>query len=295
MGINNYFTCIAAAGVPFVVQPHASLDPHLRKNHQLMKRLYLATIGRPLLARAAAVVFTAEQERDGASYHPRRPERIVPNGLDWSTYERLPRRGTFRTAYPVIDGPFPPVSRPPEPTKGPRPVLPAFERIARARGDLWLVLAGPDHEGYESHLRGLARRLGIEHRVLFTGMITDALRLAAYVDADLFVLPSYAENFGGVIIEALASGLPVLISDQVNIHRELSAAGAATVVECSIDSVAAGIASALADTGARARMATTGPALVRARYTWDAIAPMLIARYKDVIAREATPASQGRP
>jgi glycosyltransferase involved in cell wall biosynthesis len=91
-----------------------------------------------------------------------------------------------------------------------------------------------------------------------------------------------------VIIEALACGLPVVISDQVNIHRELSDAGAATVVQCSIDAVTAGIESALADPGYRERIATRGPALVRERYGWDAIVPRLIAHYAGAIGEGQT-------
>jgi glycosyltransferase involved in cell wall biosynthesis len=286
------FACVAAArvavaaGVPFVVQPRASLDPHMRKKNNILKRGYLATVGRPLLTRSAAVVFTAEDERALASYGPRRPEWVIPNGLDIAVYERLPPPGAFRAAFPALDGPFllflGRLSR----QKGLDRLLPAFQRLLRSRPDLWLVLAGPDHEGYEREVRRMAQELGVAHRVLFPGLITGDVKLSAFVDADLFVLPSYAENFGGVVIEALACGLPVVISDQVNIHRELSDAGAATVVTGSSDAVAAGMASALADTGARARMATLGPALVRSRYSWDAIIPILVARYAEVIARQ---------
>jgi glycosyltransferase involved in cell wall biosynthesis len=283
------FACMAAAraavaaGVPFVVQPRASLDPHMQKKNEFVKRMYLATIGRPLLTRAAAVVFTAEEERELASYSPRRPEWVIPNGLDLAAYERLPPRGTFRAAFAALDGPFllflGRISR----QKGLDLLLPAFQRLLRTRPDLQLVLAGPDHEGYAAEVRTLAQVLGVADRILFPGLITGDLKLAAFVDADLFVLPSYAENFGGVIIEALACGLPVVISDQVNIHRQLSHAGVASVVKCSIDAVAAGIESALADTGNRGRIATLGPAVVRERYGWDAIVPRLIARYTETI------------
>ena len=279
------FSCIAAAreavaaGVPFVVQPRGSLDPHMFRKNRFVKRLYLDTIGRPLLTRSAAVVFTAEQERQLARYSPKRPEWIVPNGLDMAGYLDLPPRGSFRAEFPVVDGPFllflGRLSR----QKGLDLLLHAFERIARARPDLRLVLAGPDHEGYEAHVRAMVRQLDLERRVVFTGMLTGARKLAAFVDADLFVLPSYFENFGAVIIEALACGLPVLISDQVNIHQELSAAGVATVVTCTVDSVTAGIESALDDAHARGRMATAGPAVVRTHYSWDVIVPMLIDRY----------------
>ena len=276
-----------AAGVPFVVQPAGSLDPHLRRKNQLVKRTYLASVGRPLLTRAAAVVFTSEQERALASYGPRRPEWIVPVGLDASTFMRVPRPGAFRATFPAVDGPFlfflGRLSR----QKGLDLLLGAFARLARERQDLRLVLAGPDPGGYGAHLRALSERLGIQQRILFAGLLTHEMKLAAFVDAELFVLPSYAENFGAVITEALACGLPVVMSDQVNIHREMAAAGVATVVQCSVDSVASGIASALGDTAWRRRIATTGPALVHAHYTWDTIVPTLVAKYNEAIARAA--------
>jgi len=288
------FSCTAAAraaiagGVPFVVQPAGSLDPYLLRKNRLVKRIYLATVGRPLMTRAAAVVFTSEQERALASYGPRRPEWIVPVGLDASTFQHVPRRGTFRAAFPAVNGPFllfvGRLSR----QKGLDLLLRAFARLARERADLRLVLAGPDPDGYGAHLRTLSERLGVQHRTLFAGLLTHEMKLAAFVDAEIFVLPSYAENFGAVITEALACGLPVVISDQVNIHRELAAAGVATVVQCSVESVASGIASALGDTTSRRRIATLGPALVQAHYTWDAIVPALVAKYADAIARKAT-------
>ncbi len=289
------FVCIAAAraalaaGVPYVVQPNGSLDPHLSKKNALLKRLYLATVGQPLLTRAAALVFTSEQERAQALYRPGRPEWILPVGLDASTFTRLPPRGTFRAAFPAVDGPFllfvGRLSR----QKGLDLLLGAFARVAREREDLSLVLAGPDPDGYGAHLRTLSETLNIQRRVVLTGLLTHEMKLAAFVDAKLFVLPSYAENFGAVTTEALACGLPVVISDQVNIHREMAAAGVATVVQCSIDSVASGITAALADSSLRARIATLGPALVHAHYTWDTIAPACIDKYAETIAGAARP------
>lgn len=274
-----------AADVPFVVQPNGSLDPHLRRKNWLVKQVYLATVGRPLLTRAAAVVFTCEQERMLALYGPRRPEWVIPVGLDGASFANLPSRGTFRSAFPAIDGPFllfvGRLSR----QKGLDLLIGAFARLARERPELWLVLAGPDPDGFGAHVRALSEQLGVGDRVVFAGLLSHELKLAALIDAELFVLPSYAENFGAVITEALACGLPVVISDQVNIHRELAAAGAATVVHCSVESVAAGVAAALSDTTARGRIATLGPALVRAHYTWEAIIPALVTRYAEVIAQ----------
>ena len=287
------FACIAAAraaisaGVPFVVTTAGSLDPQLRKKNAFIKRIYLDTVGRPLLTRAAALIFTSEQERTLASYGPRLSEWIVPVGLDASTFAHLPPPGTFRATFPDVHGPFllfvGRLSR----QKGLDLLLGAFARVAREREDLTLVLAGPDPDGYGTHLRALSHTLGIQRRTVFTGLLTHEIKLAAFVDAELFVLPSYAENFGAVTTEALACGLPVVMSDQVNIHREMAAAGVATVVKCSVDSVASGIRSALADATLHTRIATLGPALVQAHYTWDAIVPALVSTYAE--------ASAGRP
>jgi glycosyltransferase involved in cell wall biosynthesis len=287
------FACIAAAraasaaGVPFVVQPNGSLDPHLREKNGVLKRAYLATIGRPVIDRAAALVFTCEQERRLASYGRRRTEWIVPVGLDGATYAHLPPRGTFRARFPELDGPFllfvGRLSR----QKGLDLLLGAFAEIARGRPDLRLVLAGPDPEGAAEALRARATGSGVADRVLFAGMLTHEEKLAAFVDAELFVLPSYAENFGAVVTEALACGLPVVISDRVNIYREIAEAGAATVVQCSVPSVAAGIEAALSDATLRSRIATLGPALVRAQYTWEAIVPALVAKYSELTAARA--------
>ena len=284
------FTCIAAArvaltaGVPFVTQPHGSLDPHMRKRNALVKEPYMATVGRPLLQRAAAVVFDTPEEARLASYAPRRPEWTMPVGIDAGDFTPLPPRGTFRAAYPEIGGRFLLFLGRLSPQKALDLLLPAFARIARRQHDVWLVIAGPDYRGYESEVRRLIDELGIGHRVIVAGLLTHPMKLAAFIDADLFVLPSYSENFGAVVTEALLCGLPVVVSDRVNIHRELSDAGAAMVVSCSVDGVVAGIESALADRTLRPRIATVGPAFVRARYTWDAIIPPLIERYSEVIA-----------
>lgn len=274
-----------AAGVPFVVQANGSLDPHLLRKNRLVKRTYLATIGRPLLASAAAVIFTSQQEQALASYAPRRQEWIVPVGLDDSTFTPLPARGTFRSAFPAVDGPFllflGRLSR----QKALDLLIRALATLTDDGRDIRLVLAGPDPDGYGAYLQTLCTRLGVQDRVLFAGLLTHDMKLAAYVDAELFVLPSYAENFGAVTTEALACGLPVVMSDQVNIHREMATAGVARVVQCSADSVASGIASALDDTAWRRRAATLGPLLVREHYTWNAIVPALVKRYSGAITR----------
>jgi glycosyltransferase involved in cell wall biosynthesis len=94
----------------------------------------------------------------------------------------------------------------------------------------------------------------------------------ALVDADLFCLPSYQENFGVVVVEALAAGTAALISDQVNIHAEVSGAGAGVAVACDRVALGEAMASMLADRSGLARQGEAGRAMVAERFTWDRIA-----------------------
>ena len=277
-----------AAGVPFVVQPAGSLDPYQFQKSRLVKATYLATVARPLLRQAAAIVFTSPLERDLATRHAPCPTWIVPVGLDLPTFVDTPPAGAFRSAFPVVDGPFLLFMGRLDPKKGLDLLIQAFAQIARTRPGLRLVVAGPDAGQYGMEMRHLAAQLGVERRVCFTGILSHALKLAAFIDAELFVLPSYAENFGAVVTEALACGLPVVISNRVNIWPEMAEAEVATVVECSVESVAAGILASLGDPSLRQRIATRGPALVRKAYTWDAIVPGLVTKYAGVAASRSS-------
>ena len=125
-----------AAGVPFVVQPAGSLDPFQFRKNYVVKRTYLATVGRPLLRRAAAIVFTSQQERDLATYRSSRPAWIVPVGLDMATFGEIPPAGTFRTAFPAVQGPFLVFLGRLDPKKGLDLLIRAFVQIGRARPDL---------------------------------------------------------------------------------------------------------------------------------------------------------------
>lgn len=84
-----------------------------------------------------------------------------------------------------------------------------------------LVLAGPDQVGWEKHLRERVQYHEIGKRVAFTGMLEGEMKQGAFAAADAFILPSHQENFGMSVVEALAAGVPVLISERVNIWREI--------------------------------------------------------------------------
>jgi glycosyltransferase involved in cell wall biosynthesis len=110
-------------------------------------------------------------------------------------------------------------------------VLHAFAAVVATQPNMHLVMAGPEQPAYGESLRALAARLGIAKRTTWTGMLSGAEKWGAYRAADVFMLPSHQENFGIVVAEAMACGVPVLISNKVNIWREVARDAAGLVAE----------------------------------------------------------------
>jgi glycosyltransferase involved in cell wall biosynthesis len=115
------------------------------------------------------------------------------------------------------------------PKKGCDLLVDAFASVADANPDLFLIVAGPDQTGWVKTLQDQASHLGVADRILWPGILQGDAKWGAYYGCEAFILPSHQENFGIVVAEALACGKPVLITDKVNIWREISAAKAGLV------------------------------------------------------------------
>jgi glycosyltransferase involved in cell wall biosynthesis len=116
--------------------------------------------------------------------------------------------------------------------KGPDLLLRAFAQTLAKRPDareVRLIMAGPYDHAYGQQMVGLAQSLGLNEHIIWTGLITGDVKWGAFRSSDAFILPSHQENFGVAVAESLACGLPVLISNQVNIWREIEEGGAGFV------------------------------------------------------------------
>jgi glycosyltransferase involved in cell wall biosynthesis len=165
--------------------------------------------------------------------------------------------------------------------KGLDKLIPAFARIKNQQA--MLVIAGPDSDGYQATVQQMIDGLKLSDRVLFAGMLWNADRIAALADADLFVLPSYQENFGIAVIESLAAGTPVIISDQVNIHREVAAAGVGGVVPLDLNKLAAELDRWIADPSLREAASARAIVFAQSRYDWAQIAHNWRKHYADLM------------
>lgn len=219
---------LRARGVPYFVFPHGMLDPYFKHSFRwkhIKKSLCWLAGESSVVGDARAVLFTCEEERRRARLtfpRYRCRERVVGLGIRRPQGDPGLERQAFLSAYPALGekrvvlflGRL-------HPKKGCDLLLEGFAQVALSDSRLHLVMAGPDEYGWRSDLERLAARLGIGRQVTWTGPLYGDLKWGALRSAEVFVLPSHTENFGISVVEALACGVPVLISDEVNIWREI--------------------------------------------------------------------------
>lgn len=230
------FKALAGGPTPYFAFTHGMLDPWFRKQYplkHLAKQVSWWVGEGPMLAKARAVIFTCEEERllaDGAFWPYRLAASVSSLGTADIEGEPQAQIAAFRAAIPQVDDKrfllF--LSRIHE-KKGCDLLVEAFAAIADTQPDLDLVIAGPDQMGLVAGLQARADTLGIGARVHFPGMLVGDVKFGAFRAAEAFVLPSHQENFGMVVAEAMACGTAPLISDKVNIWREVAADGAGLV------------------------------------------------------------------
>ncbi len=223
---------LRGTGQRYFVFPHGMLDPWFKRTYplkHLKKWMYWPWAEYRVLRDAEAVLFTCEQERRLAResfWLYRCNERVAPLGISAPMGEPTAQRELFLNSFPECRGKriilF--LGRIHE-KKGCDLLIEAFARIVPRHADLQLVMAGPEQQN-DARWRELASSLGMSNRITWTGMLSGDLKWGSLHAAETFVLPSHQENFGIAVVEALACGVPVLISREVNIWREVVENGA---------------------------------------------------------------------
>lgn len=268
------------ACVPYVVSPHGALDPWSLTQWPRMKKAFLVLAEDRTLRRAAFLHFTARAEREVAPAPYRALDaEIVPNVVDPLTFEPIGmdgRRDASRTV--LILGRI-------HVMKGFDLLIPAMREVCRRVPGARLVVAGPDEGGYRAEVERMARAAGIGQAISFTGHLDPEGRARIFEEAAVLAMPSYRENFGLSAAEAMSAGLPVVVSDKVNICDDVAAAEAGAVVPLDPAALATALVRLLEAPSARARMGEAGRRLVRTRY-----APARVgAELRDAYARALAP------
>jgi glycosyltransferase involved in cell wall biosynthesis len=273
--------------VPYLIRPHGTLDPYHFRRHRLLKSIYEWLVEWRNLERAAAVQFTSVEEMELARPLGLRIRSVVvPLAVDLTECGITRPSGRFCSIWPqtlgkrliVFLGRL-------SVKKGLELLVQAFAQIARERDDLHLVIAGPDNEGYGMQVRKCLMREDVLTKATFTGILVGDDKRDLLRDAELFVLPSYSENFGLAAVEAMAAGLPLVISNKVNIWRELEQAGAGLVVECDAHALAGAMRELLENRKVAKKMGERARRLVHQRFSCEVVARQMLGLYHDIASR----------
>ncbi|MGD1942014.1 MAG: hormogonium polysaccharide biosynthesis glycosyltransferase HpsP [Leptolyngbyaceae cyanobacterium] len=277
-------------GVPYVMRPLGTLDPaDLRKKKQL-KRLYAALLEGPNLSGAAAIHFTSAQEaKVSERFGAKTPALVLPLGV--SPLPPPPTQIDVHDRFNIPrDRPIILFMSRLDPKKGIELLLFALETLQQ-EGILFHLLmcgANPQDREYEQSIRERFEQSTVRAQTTLTGFVSGDLKASILQAADLFVLPSYYENFGIAVAEAMLVSLPVVISDQVHIWQTIDQSESGWVCTCDATSLAQQLRAALKDPDERQQRGHNAQRCAKEQYSWQAIAAQAIAAYQDMLGNRAT-------
>lgn len=270
-------------GVPYMVRPLGTLNRWGMDNRRpWFKMLSFHFIESRILRNASLVHFTSEQERtEAALLNVPMRSAIIPNPVPETSRQASPLN--FRSVHPELAGReiilF--LSRL-DRKKGLDLLLPAFALVHRRFPSAALALAGSGDQELARELHAKATEFGITADVFWLGFLQGDDKIAALAAADVFVLPSWSENFGIAVVEAMAAGCPVVVSDQVAIHNDIAGANAGLVVPCRVEELAEALCRMLEDRPGRVAMGLKGKCLTQTHYSLAAVTTKLVAAYEGI-------------
>lgn len=273
-------------GVPYLVCPHGSLTHYgITQRRPWLKRLSLKYIEGPILRHANAVHFTSEAERDealtlGIPFNA----VVIPLGIDPLEPRPVEPRdradptplGVTRLLY---------LSRldPKKNLEGLIQALGLLKMGGRAGQRLQLLIAGDGDSGYVASLKKLADEKGVSEQVHWLGYVGGDPKAELFASADIFVLPSYSENFGIAVVEALSAGLPCVLGKGVAVAGDVVEAAAGIAVEPEPKQIAEAIMRLMDDAGLRREMEVNARQLVSDKFSTEAMGRSLVALYSRIL------------
>ncbi len=290
-GVWNYPVAVASYYCrkykkPYTISPIGTLYPETMRKNYWKKLIYLHLISRNDLQRASAVHYTTkDEERCHSELGLKNKSVVIPEGIDLAGFSDLPKGEELGELYQKLRrkkvilflGRI--VWK-----KGLDILVRAYKRIAEEHPETHLVIVGEGKSRYRNQIIDLIKRCNLANRVVLTGALYGREKLAAYRVSDIFVLPSYSENFGMTVVEAMACGTPVAISNKVGLSQDIEKAGAGVVTECNEDSVYKGINSILVNRDFALKLAEKGKGLVAQNYDIDSVADRTIQAWREIIS-----------
>lgn len=266
--------------LPYLLRPLGTLDPADLQKKRHLKRLYAGVLERPNLAGAAAVHFTSDQEaKTSERFNTVTRDLVIPLGVSLPPSKSSSIREKFGIPE---DRPILLFMSRIDRKKGLDLLLPALENLDR---DFHFVLAGgnPQDPNYETAIRDRIQTSPLKDKTSIVGFVTGSEKTALLEAADLFVLPSYYENFGIAVAEAMSVGTPVIISDQVHIWREIERSHSGWICTCDVESLTQTLKQAIHDRAEQLRRGKNAQIYAQTHYSWNAIAQQVVTAYRQIL------------
>lgn len=284
--------CLSAAracrhhSIPYIVRTIGNLDPWSLAQKPLRKKLFWHSGVKQMLRGAAAIHYTslAEQQLAESALGLQRGV-VIPLGVDEALLQPSSAKNPFLDQYPSLrNSPYVLTLCRLHPKKNLETLIELFVRLSNqpALSGWKFVIAGKGEPGYAEHLQSVVKAAGGERQVLFVGWLQGEQKRGALRGASLFALPSHQENFGLSVVEAMACGVPVLISQGVNLADEVFAASAGWIVSFDQLEIETALHTAMNGAAERALRGQAARELVRQQYRWAAVGEQLAQLYEQI-------------
>ena len=276
---------------PYVIAIRGGLEPWRYKQKHWKKSAFFHTVLRPLLKGADAIHVTSEDEMHSCmDLGLKGPFAIIPNGINLDDFGDLPDPSAAKELWPNFKGKriilF--LSRLAK-EKGLDMLLEIWGKINQRHPDTLLVIAGPDDRGYQKHIRNLIQKEQLSQSVFVLGNITGQRKLMLYSCSDIFILPSYSENFGNVVAEALACGVPV-ITTKGTPWKDIELHDCGKWVQVRADAIEEALCCLLKMPSVKlAEMGQRGRKLICENYTWDIAGGRMQNVYNCILGKSEIP------
>lgn len=274
-----------AHNIPYIIRPLGVLNSWgMRRRRPIIKSLSLRFRELPLLRNAASIHFTSRQEKEEAELlGSPKTGVIIPLGIDMEPFRRPGDPNLFLNQYPALRGRqlllF--LSRL-DPKKGFNLLLPAIKLIRHKYPEARLILAGSGTSDFEAYLRNTLAQERLSDWVFWTGFLHDKLKLSAFAAATAFILPSHSENFGIAAVEALASGVPCILTPGVAVADQLDLHGAALVPAADPHAISGAIDSIFGSPELAAALGARGHAHATQEFSMDTMGMRLLSLYTSI-------------
>jgi glycosyltransferase involved in cell wall biosynthesis len=277
---------------PYGIWPHGVLAPFQRQIGVHKKWVYNTLFANRILKNASVIFYSAEGEREEAApLGFRTPSVIVPDGFNAEEFNVLPARGRFRMRFlNGHTGPMVLFLARLNAKKGLDLLIKAMQRVIATRPDTRLAIVGPpDPASFNKQVLQWIRESGIESQTVLPGVAGPQMRLEAFADADVYVLPSYAENFGFSVFEAMACGVPVVVSETLNYASQLARSGAGIALPRVAEKFSAGIVDLIDRPDIRHEMGVCGRLFAR-QYSLEETGAKVAETIDSIVQRRPLPA-----